>query len=334
MSLNDLNDNEKDIFAQLNKIRTEPDSYKDNFNLIAKGLDRISTKRKVANELKTFAKSLKGYYNVKDVELSQGLNSAAQEIATQMSKKGLSYYDTINKSDFKKLCRAYVGGFSMVEVFNDIGDLDHLFARAVIASNDPERKNINNIFDKKMKYCGIASTIIDEEPASIIILADNITEGASKNEYNPKEYSEFKEAFDLFDYNKRERVDFEDIKKRLLDLGFYHKSPIVFEIIDELEKNGETFGSDFNSFMEVIFSKLNASNSQGLYEIFRLYKDYSEQDEISLRNLKKMAADLGEKEMFEQVCELIKLAKTDGITMSCEEFNSFYFPPEESVDKK
>lgn len=329
MSLSDLNANEKNIFKQLNKIRTEPESFKDKFSLVAKGLSKIPNKKSLSKELDRFAKSLKGYLNVKSVELSQGLNSAAEDIALQMNKNGVSYYDTINRSDLKTMCRQYVGGFKVLEVFNDCGVINDLFARAVIATNDPDRQNINNIFEKNMKYCGIASTIIDEEPASIIILADDITEGASKNQYDPEEYPEFAEAFNLFDYNKRGTVEFEDIKKRLLDLGFYHKSPTVFEIIIELEKKGEALGSDFNSFMEAIFTKLNSSNSKGLKEMFRLYQDYPDQDEISLRQLKKITSDLGETEMFQQVCELIKLANSDTITMSFEDFNSFYFPPEQ-----
>jgi Ca2+-binding EF-hand superfamily protein len=331
MSLSDLNADEKNIFKQLNKLRTDPESFKDKFNLVAKGLARMPNKKSLSKELDRFAKSLKGYLNVKSVQLSQGLNSVADDIATQMSKKGVSYFDTINRSDFKTMCRQYVGGFKKLEVLNDCGDISDLFARAIVAPNDPDRQNINNIFEKHMKYCGIASIIIDNEPASIIILADDITEGASKPEYEPDEYPEFYEAFELFDYNKRDTVDFEDIKKRLLDLGFYHKSPTVFEIIVELENSGEALGANFNNFMEAIFAKLNSSNSKGLKEIFRLYQDYPEQDEISLRQLKKITSDLGEKEMYEEVCNLIKLANSDTITMSFADFYGFYFPADDGV---
>lgn len=324
-----LNGDAQNAFESLNKLRENPTSFSENFNILSKALGRIPLQKTVSEELQSFTTKLNTFTNLPQLKLSPGLCSVAEDFLLMVHENGPTSFHYMDFEDYILQCRKHVGGFNKIIKIMDHGSLDQLFGRIVIHQDDPKRTYRDALFDNDMKYVGVASELVDEEPTFVFVIADEIIEGESKHVYNPNDYPELKQAFDLFDVSNIGRIQCKEIKKTMLDLGFHHKAPIVFNIINQLDNPNNLIGADFNDYMETILSNVNDKSEEGLKNIFSLYKDDASADTISLRNLKKMAFDLDEKDLLAEINGLIKLARTDGVTLTYEEFSQFYFNEEE-----
>jgi len=294
-----------------------------------KALASIPLKKAVSNELAAFTKTLRSKTAVPEMSLSNGLCLAAKEIIAKLEKKGASYYHNLTTEDMTLICRKYTGGFEAINFLFEEGTIDNTLPKLMISEYDPKRTNKNVIFDPSLLVCGVSTAIIEEEEATLVIFADSITEGESKHVYNPDDYPELKEAFDMFDVSHIEKIDCNEIKGTMKQMGFQSRSPIVYQIIEDLDNPENLQGADFNTFMDTIVSKLNVNSKEGLYQIFSLYKDDVHTDTISLRGMKKMATDLEEKETLDEINGLITLAGSDGVALTFEEFSQFYTEEEQ-----
>lgn len=320
-----LNCDAQKALDNLNELRQNPTSFSDNFNLVAKALSRIPLKKKVSEELANFSSKLKSFKNISPLKLSAGLCTAAESLLEIVRANGFYSFNDMSFEDYILLCRKSVGGFNKIIKIMDHGSVDDLFARIIVNDDDPKRVYRDTLFDTSMQYVGVASEMIEDEHTTVFIIADNICEGESKHIYNPEDYPELKQAFDLFDVSHIGRIECKEIKKTMKDLHFHNTAPVIYSIIEQMDNPEYLLGADFNDFMETILTKVNDKSKDGLYNIFSLYKDDAFTDTISLRNLKKMAFDLDEKDLLAEINGLIKLAKSDGITLSFEEFSRFYF---------
>eukprot|EP00916_Digyalum_oweni_P001395 GHVL01002738.1.p1 GENE.GHVL01002738.1~~GHVL01002738.1.p1 ORF type:complete len:164 (+),score=41.83 GHVL01002738.1:50-541(+) len=124
------------------------------------------------------------------------------------------------------------------------------------------------------------------------------------------EIDEIREAFNLFDTEGEGTIDPNELRAAMLSLGFDKKNPTIYKMIDELNKN-DGFIS-FEEFLEAITSKLgNRETREGIKKIFELFDDDST-DTISLKNLKKVARELGESMTEEELMEMIERADSNG----------------------
>lgn len=331
MTTIELNQNEKKAFADLNTLRESPSKFEDNFNLVAKAYSRIPLKKGMSNDLIEFTKKLKTLKGKSAISMSNGLTQVAKQLLDIIVNKGEVKVTSMDIEDLNLLLRKHVGGFSKIIRIIDRGSVDNLYARCVVHDEDPKRVYRDAIFDEEILFCGLAIKENEniEETVTVIILADNITEGESKHEFNPKDYPELKEAFDLFDVSKIGRISCDEIKKTMSDLGFIYKCPVVYDIIDKLDTPELLIGADFNDFMGMILSRINNKSKDGLKQIFDLYKDDINSEVISLRGLKRMAYDLDEKDLLAEIHGLINMANTDAITLSYDEFIQYYCQDDE-----
>ena len=320
----ELNDSENLIIENFNKFRTKPSSQEISFNSLYKTISKFPLKKNQASELQNFTKTLKTKKGGSSVKVSDGLCSAAIKIGEILMEKGLDYYNNLQKSDMIDICRNYVGGFKKISFLAEECNPENLLPAFCISGIDIKKQFKIDIFDEEFKICGISVLENEENLKIVLILADNITEGASKKIYNPEDYPEYKEAFDLFDVCHNGVIDCKEIKKSVADLGFEFKSPPIFKIIQELDDPDRLQGADFNTFMEVIEKNLNEKEKDGIKNIFSLYKDDPTSESISLRNLKKLCIELNEKELSEEVSEIIKLAGNDLVSITFDEFSKFF----------
>jgi centrin-1 len=123
---------------------------------------------------------------------------------------------------------------------------------------------------------------------------------------------ELREAFNLFDTEHSGTIDARELKAALRALGFDQiKKEDVRRMLSDVGKD-PTQPIDFNDFCEMMRGRMPDKNSRGeIDKVFALF-DEDETGKISFRNLKRIAAELGESLTDEELQEMIEEADRDG----------------------
>ncbi|KAH0480071.1 MAG: uncharacterized protein KVP18_003703 [Porospora cf. gigantea A] len=95
-------------------------------------------------------------------------------------------------------------------------------------------------------------------------------------------------------------------------LGFESKNPTIYQMIAELDRHASGGAIDFEEFLEAITAKLGDKDSrEGIQKIFALFDD-DKTNCISLRNLQRVAKELGETMSDDELKEMIERADSSG----------------------
>ncbi|MES1907637.1 MAG: Centrin-3 [Cercozoa sp. M6MM] len=112
-------------------------------------------------------------------------------------------------------------------------------------------------------------------------------------EITEEQRQEIKEAFELFDTEKTGSIDYHELKVALRALGFDTKKADLVKIIQDYDRN-ETGRIQYQDFVEIVSQKiLNRDPDEEIYKAFALFDDDST-GKISLKNLRRVARELGE----------------------------------------
>jgi len=137
---------------------------------------------------------------------------------------------------------------------------------------------------------------------------------ASKNkrrELGEEQKQEIKEAFDLFDTDKDRMIDYHELKVAMRALGFDVKKADVLKIMKDYDRDA-TGKISFEDFNEVMTDwMLDRDPLQEIYKAFRLFDD-DDSGKISLRNLRRVARELGENMTDEELRAMIDEFDKDG----------------------
>lgn len=114
-----------------------------------------------------------------------------------------------------------------------------------------------------------------------------------RRELREEQKLEIKEAFELFDSEKTGKMDYHELKVAMRALGFDVKKAHVQELMRSYDKQntGHITQSDFEEIMTQKF--LDRDPSEELLKAFRLFDD-DDTGKISLKNLRRVARELGE----------------------------------------
>mmetsp|Transcript_65875 Transcript_65875/g.153072 ORF Transcript_65875/g.153072 Transcript_65875/m.153072 type:complete len:170 (-) Transcript_65875:189-698(-) len=124
------------------------------------------------------------------------------------------------------------------------------------------------------------------------------------------EVEEIREAFNLFDTDGSGTIDPAELKAAMRSLGFDTKNPTIFQMIADLDQDGNAIG--FEDFLDAITQKLGDKETrEGIYKIFNLFDD-DKTGGISLKNLKRVSKELGETMTEDELREMIDRADSDG----------------------
>ncbi|KAL8277823.1 hypothetical protein RQP46_009806 [Phenoliferia psychrophenolica] len=129
----------------------------------------------------------------------------------------------------------------------------------------------------------------------------------------PDQEAEIHEAFELFDMDKDGRIDYHELKVAMRALGFDLKKAEVLKIIREAPgaQPGENV-IDFQGFHNQMQRMIIDRDPQDeLRRAFRLF-DEDNTGRISLKNLKKVARDLGETLGEDELQAMIEEFDLDG----------------------
>lgn len=93
-------------------------------------------------------------------------------------------------------------------------------------------------------------------------------------------------------------------------LGFEAKNATIYQMIGDIDKDGS--GSiDFDEFLDMMTAKMSDKDSrEDIQKVFNLFDDDST-GKISIKNLKRVAKELGETMTEAELMEMIERADTD-----------------------
>ena len=93
-------------------------------------------------------------------------------------------------------------------------------------------------------------------------------------------------------------------------LGFEAKNQTIYQMIGDIDNDGS--GSiDFEEFLDMMTAKMSDKDSrEDIMKVFNLFDD-DQSGKISLRNLKRVAKELGETMTDAELLEMIERADND-----------------------
>ncbi|XP_008323352.1 centrin-3 [Cynoglossus semilaevis] len=132
-----------------------------------------------------------------------------------------------------------------------------------------------------------------------------------KKELTEDQKDEIKEAFELFDTDKDKEIDYHELKVAMRALGFEVKKVDVLKILKDYDREGKG-KITFEDFNEVLTERiLNRDPKEEILKAFKLFDD-DESGKISLRNLRRVARELGENISDEELRGMIDEFDADG----------------------
>ncbi|EPR63420.1 centrin 2 [Toxoplasma gondii TgCatPRC2] len=125
------------------------------------------------------------------------------------------------------------------------------------------------------------------------------------------EIEEIREAFNLFDTDGSGMIDPKELKAAMQSLGFETKNPTIYQMIADLDRDSGG-PIDFEEFLDAITAKLGDKESrEGIQKIFSLFDD-DRTGTITLKNLKRVAKELGETMSEDELREMLERADSNG----------------------
>lgn len=128
--------------------------------------------------------------------------------------------------------------------------------------------------------------------------------------------NEIREAFVLFDSDKDEQIDYHELKVALRALGFEKKKADVQKLMrmydHDSEHNPQAARITYDQFVEMVSDLLLLQDPRD--EVLRAFKllDDDQTGKISLRNLRRVARELGEQLTDEELRAMIDEFDKDG----------------------
>ncbi|XP_007891246.1 centrin-3 [Callorhinchus milii] len=142
-------------------------------------------------------------------------------------------------------------------------------------------------------------------------LAMDKTKRKKRRELSEEQKREIKEAFDLFDTDKDKAIDYHELKVAMRALGFDVKKADVLKILKDYDRDGSGKIS-FEDFSEVVTDWiLDRDPQEEILKAFKLFDD-DDSGKINLRNLRRVARELGENMTDEELRAMIDEFDKDG----------------------
>ncbi|EGR28658.1 hypothetical protein IMG5_170800 [Ichthyophthirius multifiliis] len=133
----------------------------------------------------------------------------------------------------------------------------------------------------------------------------------ARSELTEEQKQEIKEAFDLFDTDGTGYIDAKELKVAMRALGFEPKKEEIKKMINEVDREGRGV-IEFQDFLDLMTIKMaDRDPREEILKAFRLFDD-DQTGRISLKNLKRVARELGEAMTEEELQEMIDEADRDG----------------------
>ena len=132
-----------------------------------------------------------------------------------------------------------------------------------------------------------------------------------RQELSEEQKQEIKEAVDLFDTDKTGTIDYHELKVAMRALGFDIKKQEVLNLMKEFDREGAG-QIEYHDFLEIMTQK--SAERDPVEEILKAFKLFDEDNtgRISLRNLRRVARELGENLSDDELQAMIDEFDKDG----------------------
>merc|ERR1712061_455646 len=149
-------------------------------------------------------------------------------------------------------------------------------------------------------------TMVSRQPKSKFNANKYIRPGLTEDEIE-----EIKEAFDLFDTDGSGSIDPKELRAAMQSLGFEAKNQTIYQMITDLDKNKNN-NIDFEEFLDMMTARMSDRDTrEDINKVFRLFDDDGTGN-ITIRNLRRVARELGETMTDEELQEMIERADSNG----------------------
>jgi centrin-1 len=152
-------------------------------------------------------------------------------------------------------------------------------------------------------------------PSSFVLQSKSAARGApaGKTEHpglTEEEIEEIREAFNLFDADGSGSIDPKELKAAMQSLGFEAKNATIYQMIADVDADGS--GTiDFSEFLAMMTKKMTDKDSrEDINKVFSLF-DVEGKGRITLRDLKRVAKELGETMTEAELLEMVERADAD-----------------------
>ena len=106
-------------------------------------------------------------------------------------------------------------------------------------------------------------------------------------------------------------IDPKELKAAMQSLGFESKSQTIFQMIADLDKNANK-QLDFEEFLDLMTARMSDKDTrEDINKVFRLF-DEDNTGSISIKNLRRVAKELGENLTDEELQEMVERADSNG----------------------
>jgi centrin-3 len=121
----------------------------------------------------------------------------------------------------------------------------------------------------------------------------HIAVGRGRSDLTDEQRQEIKEAFELFDTDKSGTIDYHELKVAMRALGFEVKKQEVLSLMQEYDRK-ETGQISYDDFVDIMSIKMAERDpEEEIRKAFALF-DEDQTGRITLKNLRKVARELGE----------------------------------------
>eukprot|EP00995_Heteronema_vittatum_P013591 NODE_980_length_1113_cov_398.797932_g678_i0.p1 GENE.NODE_980_length_1113_cov_398.797932_g678_i0~~NODE_980_length_1113_cov_398.797932_g678_i0.p1 ORF type:complete len:177 (+),score=77.68 NODE_980_length_1113_cov_398.797932_g678_i0:72-602(+) len=125
-----------------------------------------------------------------------------------------------------------------------------------------------------------------------------------KFELNEEQKQEIREAFDLFDTDKNGMIDAHEMKVAMRALGFDVRKDEVLRLMEDVDRDGHG-QINLGDFTDVMSEKISERDPrEEMAKAFQLFDD-DVSGKITLRNLRRVARELGENMSDEELQAMI-----------------------------
>merc|ERR1711934_185129 len=122
---------------------------------------------------------------------------------------------------------------------------------------------------------------------------------------------ELREAFNLFDTDGSGTIDLKELSKAMKALGIAVKKEELKKMISDVDPSGDG-EIDFDEFLQMMTGKMGEKDSrEDVEKVFRMFDD-DNTGKISLRNIRRVAQELGENIDDEGLQDMLVQADRDG----------------------
>merc|ERR1712146_240550 len=140
----------------------------------------------------------------------------------------------------------------------------------------------------------------------------------AKGGLSEEQIEEIREAFNLFDADNSGAIDVRELKAAMRALGFEVKKEELKKMISDIDNGNGSI--EFQEFLEMMTGKMGEKDTrEDIEKVFKLFDD-DNTGKISLRNLRRVAQELGENIDEEELQDMINQADRDGCEINIDEF--------------